>query len=240
MAKNPELFFSGRIGPVVMVKRGNKWHGRAYQPIVKQSAPTIVCSSNFGKASTAGKHLRNLLLPVIMPFDKVSSMQSKFMGCINRWLKSVGMHALPATDDISTFYQFDFNTTKHVVNNWQQQLQVAYPTHDSVQVTIPAFVATDAIRAPAKTTAIICTIIVACCKLTHGVALGSSEVVITYPYTNTPVPEQTITLAATSESDALIVTGVSVRYLLNDGSVNGSICGKEIYMPCGVIAAAYR
>ena len=240
MAKNPELFFSGRIGPVVMVKRGNKWHGRAHQPNVKQSAPTIVCSGNLGKASTAGKNLRKLLLPVTMPFDKVSSMQVKFMGCINRWLKSNDVLALPATNDIRTFHQFDFNTTKRVINSWQQQLKVAYPTHEVVQVTIPAFVAVKDIRAPKNTTAIICTIMVACCKLMEDVALSSNEIILTFPYTDIPVPEQRVSVAATSETGALIITGVSVRYLLNNGAVNGSVCDKKVYMPCGVIGASYR
>jgi hypothetical protein len=236
MAKHPVLFFSGKMGPVVSVKRYDKYYLRRLPETVRQTASTKLCSSNFALASGAGKNLRRLLVPVTTPFDKISSMQARFMGAFMSWLQSKDLHSIQPVIDIPTVNNFQFNNTKGVVNRWQQSLTVAEAGPGRVQVHLPAFVPTRDLRAPGNTVAVSCVIVTACCKLLANKPLANTRADLFFTYNDALIPAQSVFLDAVGDKDTLVITAVTVRYKL----ANGRVCDKPVFMPSGVIGAMYR
>lgn len=84
MPSQINLQITGRIGNIVFYKRGDKYYSRSVPGRIRQTKATKKCATEFGKASGAGKILRQQLLPVI-PFPADNKMQTRLVSDLCRW-----------------------------------------------------------------------------------------------------------------------------------------------------------
>lgn len=234
MALQMETYLSGRINNVVFFKRAGTYMARSLPAKVKLSAATKVCSGNFGIASACGKGLRRMLQP-ILPFAKDRRMQIQFSGAIAKWLGASVVAALPPTSAVPFVNQFQFNTSTSIAERWKVILAVDHAVADSTTIHIPAFVPTAGIAAPTHTVQVECTITVAGWLLADAAATGSDTANLIFPYNNTPVNAQSITMQVASPTGAIVITAVALRYQLAEGVY----CSKPAFLPASVIDARF-
>ena len=118
MALQMSNYISGRLENVVFYKRSGGFFARSMPASVKQSDATKMRSRNFGIASSAGKTLRSLLMPVIF-FPKDRKMQGRFAVAIAQWLKLSNIETLPATNDIPYVNDFQFNDSTSIAKRFK-------------------------------------------------------------------------------------------------------------------------
>jgi len=234
MALQSAAFLSGKIDNVVFYKRSGTYIARAVAAEVKQSAATKQRSKNFGVAASAGKTLRQLLLPVL-PYPKDKRMQSKFSGVISQWLKLSNLSAIPPINTIPFVNGFSFNENTAVAERWRLPFTVTQPAANLLQVHIPAFVPTTAISAPAYTATVELSITAASCRLTDASAIGSFTVTVSIPFDDTMVDARVLSFPVSTEQGALIVTAASLNYELTNGQKDI----RPAFMPSSVIDARY-
>lgn len=234
MALQSAAFLSGKIDNVVFYKRSGTYIARAVPAEVKQSAATKLRSKNFGVAATAGRIMRQLLLPVL-PFPKDKQMQSKFSGAIAQWLKQSDAATMPPSNAIPFVNDFSFNEATSVAERWKLPFTFTQPAASLVQVHIPAFVPTAVISAPAHTTMIQLSITAASCSLVNAIATGSFTVTISLPYIDTMIDAQVLSFPVSTAAGSLIVTAASLSYELTNQQKDN----RPAFMPSSVIDARY-
>ncbi len=234
MAIQKSTFITGRLQNIIFYQRDGKFFARTMPDKVKQSAATKIRSRNFGIASTSGKTLRKLLAPVL-PFPKDKNMQSRFSGAIAKWLRLYDVNHIPLATRLPFLTNFNFNEKTSIKERWKVPIVVTQPANDRVEVYIPGFLPTTNINAPAYTTAIICTITTAVCRLNNGVALGSFTEILNIAYNNEPVNARVLTLPVPIASGSLVITAVSLTYIISGRKINDKIT----FVPSSVIDARY-
>jgi hypothetical protein len=201
---------------------------------VKQSDATKIRSRNFGIASSAGKALRSLLTPVI-PFPKDRKMQGRFAGTIAQWLKLSNIETLPATNDIPYVNRFRFDDNASIAERCKIPITVTHPSANLMEVSIPAFIPTTSISAPAHTESVALTVTAASCKLKVGEALGSFTTTINIPYNDMLRNAQVISLPVPTDAGTVVITAASLIYLLADQQITRNMA----FMPSLVLDARY-
>ena len=150
MAAIKNLSFSGRIENLVFYQQYGKTCVRMVPKNTRQSKGTKMRSTNFGIAARAGKALRSELLQQL-PFPLDKAMQSKFSGAIAKWLGLQSVNQLHPLEDMEYIINFDFNPVTSFIELFRVPFTVISLQGNQFQVSIPAFVPTLSILAPAET-----------------------------------------------------------------------------------------
>jgi hypothetical protein len=234
MAVQSAIFITGRMGNVVGQKRGDKYHIQPYQQKVKQTPPTKKRSSNLGIASTFCKYLRPLLTPFV-PFKETKEMQGKFLGCFSKWFGLSDPAALLPVDRIPFVSEFNYNPLTSVAERWKLQLTFTLKSSTELELSIPAFIPTKVISAPAHTMVVECTIVAASCMLADPTKQTTDLKKITIPFSNTPVQQQSLNFLVAAVPGTVVVTAVALSYQLANGKMNQ----KPTFMPVSIVDARY-
>lgn len=234
MALQMATYLSGKVANTVFYKRSGTYIARAIPDKVKQSDATKIRSRNFGIASSAGRALRSLLLPVL-PFPSDRKMQNKFAGAIARWLELKNLSDLLPTDNIPYVNHFDFSECPGMKERFKISIDVTQPSANLIEVHIPAFIPTASIAAPAHTEAVLLTVTAASCNLKDGIALESFTSKINIPYNDTLINAQAISLHVPTDAGSLVISAASLRYMLAAEKQNTN----PAFMPASVVDARY-
>jgi hypothetical protein len=167
MASQKQLQITGKIGNMIFYKRGDNYYARSVPAKVKQSKATKKCSTLFGKASAAGKCLRQQLLPCL-PFPRDVTMQVRLVSAISAWLRS-GYDPAQPNDKVPFISNFQFTEGSSIKERWRVALQVIKVDDGGLQLTIPAFVPAKSISAPAGTVTVKCNIAAMACNIENGI-----------------------------------------------------------------------
>ena len=236
MPSQINLQITGRIGNIVFYKRGDKYYSRSVPGRIRQTKATKKCATEFGKASGAGKILRQQLLPVI-PFPADNKMQTRLVSDLCRWFRS-GFDPKQPWDPVPWLNDFSFTKSDTVAERWRVSLQVTKTADGMLEMKIPAFVPAKNILAPAGTVSVKCHIATAGYGLKNGAATGGFSTSLNFNYNDEPVAEQIISLPIPTFSQTLIVTGVSLEYYFNkNGHLQKSM--NKAFMPAGIVKAMY-
>jgi hypothetical protein len=237
MAKQKGMYYVGRKGNVLYYELNGGYYQRSAPVSVKQTAATKVRISNFAIAVGASRVLRNQLLP-ILPFPKDKKMQNSFGGAIMKWLKLEPLQQLQPADNLSFIQGFRFNSKSNMAERWKVKLTVTKVGEGLLQFHIPAFIPSEKITEPAWTRTIECTIAAASCNLKNKLANGNCVHAFAIPYNNVVLPQQTINLPVAMPGGSLVVTTVSLTYIV---SKKGSQVPTDniAFMPSDIIAAMY-
>jgi hypothetical protein len=236
MPSQINLQITGRIGNIVFYKRGDNYYARSVPGRIRQTKATKKCASEFGKASGAGKILRQQLLPVI-PFPADNKMQTRLVADLCSWLRS-GFDPQQPCDPVSFLNDFSFTKSDTVAERLRVSLQVTKTADGMLEMKIPAFMPAENILAPAGTVSVKCHIATGGYGLKNGAATGGFSTSLNFNYNDQPVPEQIISLPTPTPSQTLIVTGVSLEYYFNkNGYLQKSV--NKAFMPAGIVKAIY-
>lgn len=234
MALQMAAFLQGKMDNVVFYKRLGTYIARARPAQVKQSAATKVRSRNFGIAARAGKALRQSLLPAL-PFSKDKLMQSRFSGAIAQWLQLQSPESMAPATAIPCVSNFCFNESTSVAERWKIPFNITQPAADVLEWEIPSFIPTVSIAAPAHTETVVCTVAAGCCGLADGAATGHFNFSFPIAYTDSLQDAMHITMPVPTAAGTLIVTAVSLTYLLSNGQTET----RQSFLPSSVIDARY-
>jgi hypothetical protein len=236
MPSQINLQITGRIGNIVFYKRGDNYYARSVPGRIRQTKATKKCASEFGKASGAGKILRQQLLPVI-PFPADNKMQTRLVADLCSWLRS-GFDPQQPCDPVPFLNDFSFTKSDTVAERLRVSLQVTKTADGMLEMKIPAFVPAENILAPAGTVSVKCHIATGGYGLKNGAATGGFSTSLNFNYNDEPVAEQIISLPTPTPSGSLIVTGVFLEYYFNkNGYLQKSV--NKAFMPAGIVKAIY-
>lgn len=236
MPSQLNLQITGRIQNIVFYKRGDKYYARSVSGGIKQTKATKKRATEFGKASRAGKIVRQQLLPVI-PFPADNKMQTRLVSELLSWFRS-GFDPGQPSDPVLFLNDFRFTESDTVAERWRVSLEITKTSDNMLQMRIPAFVAVKNIVAPAGTVSVKCNIATGGYDLKHGGVTGGFSTSLHFNYNEEPVPEQIISLPTPTPSGSLIVTGVSLEYYFTkNGHLQKSM--NKAFMPAGIVKAMY-
>ncbi|RNI36706.1 hypothetical protein EFY79_10290 [Hanamia caeni] len=236
MPSQINLQITGKIGNIIFYKRGDKYYARSVSGGIKQTKATKKRATEFGKASRAGKILRQQLLPVI-PFPADNKMQTRLVSDLFSWLRS-GFDPGQPCDPIPVLNDFSFTEGNTIAERWRVPLEVTKTADGMLQIKIPAFVPAKNIVAPAGTVLVKCHIATGGCDLKIGRETGGFSTSLNFNYNQEPVSEQIISLPTPTLSQTLIVAGVSLEYYFNkNGHLQKSM--NKAFMPAGIVKAMY-
>ena len=236
MASQKQLQLTGRIGNVIFYKRGDNYYARSVPVKVKQTTATKKCSTLFGKASAAGKCLRQQLLPCL-PFPKDAAMQVRLVSAIYSWLRSPG-EPEQAGSEVPFISNFQFTEGASVRERWKVDLRVKKEDDGGLQLTIPAFVPARSISAPAGTVTVKCNIAATAYTIEKGIIAGGFSTVLNVNLKDAEVPEQVVSLPLPASTGNLVVTAISLEYFSVKNGYPQKIV-KKAFMPAGVVSAMY-
>lgn len=235
MAKIKEIRLTGRIGRIILSQRGDTIYARAAPEKVRQTVNSTARSNNLAIAANAGKLLRRQLANSL-PYPKSKTMQNNFGGTMMKWLARDNVAALLPQTNLPFISGFSFNDASCMSALCKLVFTVSKPNVNELVIGVPAFVPTQAFRAPAGTAGIVCTLQTAWCNLLNPVAATSEALYrLDLPYTDTPIADQHISLQLPATAGCLLVTALCIRFV--DGS--GLVINNPEYLPAQVLDARY-
>ena len=122
MPSQINLQITGKIGNIIFYKRGDKYYARSVAGHTRQTKATKKRATEFGKASRAGKILRQQLLPVI-PFPADKKMQTRLVSDLFSWLRS-GFDPGQPCDPVLFLNNFRFTESDTIAERWRVSLDV--------------------------------------------------------------------------------------------------------------------
>jgi hypothetical protein len=236
MAKQTPMGFIGRTGNIIHYKMGDSFFVRAAPRKFKQTKATKARAIEFGRAARIGRAIRVQLSPVI-PGLPDRKMQARLVAVIFQWLS--GQHPRTDKSKAGLIDRFQFAETGHPVSDrWRVALRIKNPSAGLVEIYIPAFVPSASIVAPTGTVSVLCKIATGVCETGTGDELGRFSTEQVFEYNSESIASQTISMKLPTPKESLIVTGVSLTYLIfKNGDTKYNT--NKAYMPAGIVDAIY-
>jgi hypothetical protein len=220
MAKELNMQFSGRIGPLVGCLRDGKYYYRSRPQKVRQTRATKLSASYFGLAAKAGKIMR-LYLAHSKPNAKDIHMQRKLESCISKWLRSDNGLPPKPTADIPFVNHFNFNPEIALEEKLKITTDFKQTGPDCTALQLPAFVPLDHIKAPAGTTHLQFCISAVALRLGDDSWFGNSSHTITIPHNNILQHAQEINLPLQTQTGNILIAALQLRFGVQEaGEIN--------------------
>ena len=122
MPSQINLQITGRIQNIVFYKHGDKYYARSVPGRIRQTKATKKRATEFGKASRAGRTLRQQLLPAI-PFPADNKMQTRLVSDLFSWLRS-GFNPEQPCDPVPLLNNFSFTEGNTITERWRVSLEI--------------------------------------------------------------------------------------------------------------------
>jgi len=194
-----------------MYQPGNTYVARSRPAKVSQTANMQTCSANFGMASKAGKLLRQGLATVL-PNVTDTHMQRRFSGCINKWLGKQPLADVQPQSAIAALEGFSFTENTFFYEGFKPRLLVTILPDGRVEISIPAFVPTVQIAAPAHTGSVELCIGVTACQLATANPAVSNVYKKQIVFNSDPQAAETVVFNMAPLQQKLVMVVASLRY----------------------------
>jgi hypothetical protein len=211
MARELNMQFSGRIGPLIGCLRDGKYYYRSRPGKVRQTKATKASSSIFALASMAGRIMR-LYLQHSIPNPKDIQMQRRLVGSISNWLRLAKGQPMQPTTDIPFVNHFEFNPAKPLDYAWRLCPGFMVTGPGMAQLQVPAFVPVETIKAPANTKHIQVCISAVALRLDSYSSFGTESLTIDLAYNDTAQPARSIALQLQTEPGNILIAAIQLRY----------------------------
>jgi hypothetical protein len=236
MARELNMQFSGKIGPLIGCRRHGKYYYRSRPGKIHQTEATKKSSGIFALASMAGCIMRQYLQHAI-PNPKDINMQRQLVGRISNWLRLTNGLPPQPTATIPFVNHFNFNPAKLLEDALRIPLGFIQTGPGLTQLQIPAFVPVEGIKAPAHTTHIELCISALALRLDSYTSFGNESLTITLPYDNTPQPAQQILLALQTEPGNILIAALQLRYVVEANTQIKYLAAEKL--PAAIVGAVY-
>jgi hypothetical protein len=228
--------FNGKVANVIGYQSYGKDRLRGMPKRVRQTKATKQSGRLFGRASKIGGVFRRQLLQMI-PYPSDIQMQTRLSSAIYKWLKENAM-ALPfAADHLPFIEGYQFTEEGYTLaERFKLPLQITNPADGLLQINMPAFVPSQSITAPRETVSVECHFAAVNCLLDDPEKSDSSSTLLTFEYNNNPVAARTISLQLPTAAGSLLITAVSLKYLV--ATTNGlQPSALKGFMPAAIVSA---
>ena len=228
--------FSGKIANVVGYQLLDKQRIRIAPGKIRQTRATKNSAALFGRASRMAKILRHSLENVIPnPID--NNMHTRLNAAFLKWLRDNGT-AVPDTADHLMFVEgFQFTEEGYTLaQRFRVQMSVTNPSEGLVQMEMPSFIPSKSIYAPGGTASVQCNIIAVNCLIEKPNVVGSNSAQLSFDYNGNSVDAQTISLNLPTPPGSLLVTAVSLKYMIPTTTGLKASTAKG-YQPAAIVSA---
>jgi hypothetical protein len=233
MARQKDIYLTGRWGNIVGSSRYGKGYLR-YQPNhIKQTSATIESSKMMGIASAMGAAFRREWKHVI-PFTLPRVDENRFTGALKKWLQTQPFEGTHPANELPYITAFDFNEKDTLEQRVHVPLHLARVDHAGLELHIPALVPKQQVGAPAYTDLVTWTIAATCYHPASKSITGTYTTMFNMPYDNNHLPAQVIPLPVEMSAGTITLVLVSLRYRVKRKGV--SVLTDEMrWLPCGII-----
>jgi hypothetical protein len=235
MAKIEPMVFTGRIGPTIHYKMGNGYYVRSMPRKFKQTKATKARATEFGMASTIGSAIRRSLSSVI-PDTADRRMHGRLVGAVFAWLQSFN-GSTTKRKNAGEMANFQFKEKVREINSrWKPRLQIKNLSAGECQIYIPSFIPSLSVSAPSGTRTVVCKIAMGSVEIKSGRQMGTFNTEFNVEYSDIRMEEQTISVRMPTRKDCLLITGMSLTYMIlkNGNLIENS---NKAFMPAGIVNA---
>jgi hypothetical protein len=228
--------FSGKIANVVGYELLGKQRIRVAPGKIRQTRDTKKSASLFGKASSMAGSLRHKLVKVI-PYPSDNNMHTRLNAAILKWLRDNGTGVPDMGDHLMFVEGFQFTEEGYTLaQRFRAPLAVSKPSDGVVQIDIPAFVPSELIYAPKGTASVVCDIVAVNCLIEKTDVVQSDTEQLSFDYNKNSVDAQSISLNLPTPPGSLLITAVSLKYMIPVyGGVKVSTA--KGYQPAAIVSA---
>lgn len=236
MAKELNMQFRGRIGPLVGCLRDGKYYYRSRPEKVSQTKATKASSNMFALASRAGKIMR-LYLQHSIPNPKDILMQRQLVGRIRNWLQLSGAQLPQPVADIPFVNHFNFNPARPLQEAMRLSITFVQTGTNLTQLQIPAFVPALALKVPAHTVQIELCISAVAWQMQNQTGIASEQYSITIPYNQAMHPAQQVTIPLPTGAGNILIAALQLRFVLE--GAGQPVYAKANLSPAAIVGAIY-
>lgn len=239
MRKIIEPGFTGRVGNLIFYNMYGKQYVRTVPDRVKQTKATKASAGVFGLASTMGFVIRSQMASIIAQ-PKDNNMQTRLVTFLYQWLLNLKDHKdYSKAVQAKSLVGFQFIEQNHSVSDrWKIGLNITIPASGQIEIKIPAFVPTEAIKAPTDTASVICRIATSVSDVEQGFAIRHDSAELVFEYNDKPVASQTINFTIATPKESLVLTGISMEYRIAKRGYQDTNKNKN-YMPSEIVDAKW-
>jgi hypothetical protein len=239
MARQRDSKLVGTIQNLIFYNHQGDYRMRLKPAYVKRSSASVKSGLNFGRASMAGKQIRQAIYSII-PSKSGNRSMFRFTGALNRMLSRIEKE-----DPASSFLQknlpfvneFQFNdesVTPSVI-----QPQVKSTGSGLIEIQFPPIVPADSLHAPYSTDHIIFKIIATSTSLAYPETDHTKPAEIRIPYQHDVFQPALLSMHLKNDPGRLILVVVAVEYfVVKKGGI--SLLTDPKKMPCGVVWAGIQ
>lgn len=236
MAKELNMHFSGRIGPLVGCFRDGKYYYRSKPARMRQSKGTKRMATLFGLAAGMGKQIRLQLAPSI-PNPRDKAMRLRLEGRIRQWLAINNGLPAQATDDIPFINQFNFHATDSLEEKLPFKPLIQIGSGGEVLLHLPAFIPNRQVKAPAGTAQLQLCLSAVTLRPGSDNAAGNSSI-LHIPYNGILQPAQLVQLQLPPGSGQLLLAALQLKFgIQQSGGIDyDKLAGRSV---AAISAARY-
>ena len=228
--------FSGKIAHVIGYQLHGEQRLRSMPRSMHQTKATRQSGRLFGKASGIAAAFRHELLQMI-PYPSDLKMQTRLTSAIYKWLKENALNIPFVASHLPFIEGYQFTEEGYTLaERMRLPFEIIQPGEGLLQINIPSFIPTESIIAPTGTVSVECHLAAVNCLLDHPEIPASASTVVNFDFNDNRIDEQSISLSLPTPSGSLLITVVSLKYvvLTYDGLQASRAKG---FMPAAIVSA---
>lgn len=201
---------TGRIGNTIYYKMGGKYYMRAAPRKYKQTKATKARATEFGKASSIGRIIRENLSNVIFNADD-RSMQTKLVGKIFSWMQIKQIPSSPGHSQFNDLITFKFSPRAPKLHNQLiEPVRISTTSPSSLQIDIPTLIPKQFFRVSPRASDVGLRIETVMIDIEKAELIHAFRKEVIFQFDDTQVDQQTIVHDLPTTTNSLIITGIAL------------------------------
>ena len=236
MARQLNTKLTGSKSGLSFYKMYDTYYVRTKSQGGKQTQGTKARHKDFAIAASLSKNIR-LVLNTTIPNARQKAMQNRLTKALLQWqLTGAAIQNNAALIGSLNNFQFIEETPLQTISN--VPFTINKTAAGSLQITIPAFIPKQSIKAPGQTKQIHINIAAGRCGIEQNRQIEKTHNRVILTYNNKPVQQQIIELSLKSFAPSITVAAISLNYWVKQqSSINLLKVKQKAWSPAAIIYA---
>jgi hypothetical protein len=207
-------YFRGKVANVIGYQSYGKQRLRSMPGRVHQTLATKQSGRLFGKASGIAAAIRHQTTNII-PFPSDLKMQTRLTSSVYKWLKENSGKAAVVASHLPFIEGYQFTDEGYTLaERMRLPIEIIHPVQGLLQIHIPTFIPSKSIIAPAETVSVKFQFAVVNCPLDDPEKASGHSTELNFDFNDQQTDEQTISLELPTQPETVLITVLSLRYLI--------------------------
>lgn len=224
--------------PLVISRRYGKEYLRSRPVQVKQTEATLQAAMSFGKVSSLTSQLVSTFKPLI-PTTEGQRIYHRMLAALVKWQQDLLNNPMDPAVATACLNGFCFVQQSSLAKLCRIAYEVQFANNGAVNIQLPAFVPTQAIKAPKGCKKITIRWMAVSCLPSSGEVLGMQSAEVIFGYNDDTVAAQQLQLQVPVVGACLRLVAVALSY----GKINTHL--KQMpakyleWLPCGIVKSLF-